>query len=71
MYGLGFLTVCHAAASPAPTTEILSLEDIARWYMRKMAGSVQLPIVRQVTQASELRRCRLASVIGLSDLADM
>ena len=71
MYGVGFLAACHAAASPAPTTETPSLEEIARRYTRRTAGGVHLPIVRQVTEASELRRRGLTSAIGLGDFADM
>jgi hypothetical protein len=62
---------CHAAASPSPTTETPSLEEIARRYTRRTAGGVHLPIVRQVTEASELRRRGLTSAIGLGDFADM
>jgi hypothetical protein len=70
-YGVGLLTACHAAARPAPTTETLSLEEIARRYTKRTAGGVHLPIVRQVTEASELRRRGLTSAIGLGDFVDM
>ncbi|KIJ93822.1 hypothetical protein K443DRAFT_377715 [Laccaria amethystina LaAM-08-1] len=70
-YGVGLLTACHAAARPAPTTETLSLEEIARRYTKRTAGGVHLPIVRQVTEASELRRRGLTSAIGLGDFVDI
>jgi len=72
-YGVGFLTAtslpCHAATTP--TTETPSLEEIARRYTRRTAGGVHLPIVRQVAEASELRRRGLTSAIGLGDFADV
>ncbi|EDR09872.1 uncharacterized protein LACBIDRAFT_318140 [Laccaria bicolor S238N-H82] len=72
-YGVGMLTAtflsCYGAATPAPTTETPSLEEIARRYTRRTAGGVHLPIVRQVAEAS--RRRGLTSAIGLGDFVDV
>ena len=75
-YGVGMLTAtllsCYGAATPVPTTETPSLEEIARRYTKRTAGGVHLPIVRQVTEASELRkRGKLTSAIGLGDFEDV
>jgi len=70
-YGVGLLTAFYAAATPVPTTETPSLEEIARRYTRRTAGGVHLPIVRQVTKASGLRRRGLTSAIGLGDFVDV
>ena len=74
-YGVAMLTAiflsCHGAATPVPTTETPSLEEIARRYTRRTAGGVHLPIVRQVTEASQLRRRGLRSAIGLGDFVDV
>jgi len=67
-YGVVLLTACHVAATP---TETPSFEEISRRYTRRTAGGVHLPIVRQVTEASELRRRGLTSAIGLGDFADV
>ena len=67
------LLSCYGAATPVPTTETPSLEEIARRYTKRTAGGVHLPIVRQVrTEASGLRkRGKLTSAIGLGDFEDV